>query len=90
VTAIWTPIESLSLSSTLLFVSSWRDLLRGDTTQFIDQPGYAVVNVAANYTVNENATLFSRVDNLLNEHYQDPNGFDRPGVGVFGGLRLTH
>ncbi len=90
VTAIWTPIESLSLSSTLLFVSSWRDLLRGDTTQFIDQPGYTVVNVAANYSVNENATLFGRVDNLLNEHYQDPNGFDRPGVGVFGGLRLTH
>jgi vitamin B12 transporter len=80
----------LSLSSTLLFVSSWRDLLRGDTTQFIDQPGYTVVNVAANYTVNENATLFGRVDNLFNEQYQDPNGFDRPGVGVFAGLRLTH
>lgn len=89
-TAVWTPIESLSISSTLLFVSSWRDLLRGDTTQFVDQPGYTVVNVAANYTVNENATLFGRVDNLFNEQYQDPNGFDRPGVGVFAGLRLTH
>lgn len=88
-TAVWTPTEKLTLSSTLLVVGGWRDIDRS-TFVHLDAPGYTVVNVAGNYVVNENATVFGRIDNLFNEHYQNPNGYLRPGIGVFGGLRLTH
>jgi vitamin B12 transporter len=46
------------------------------------------VNVAADYKVNERATVFGRVDNLFNEHYEDPTGFLRPGIGVFAGVKF--
>jgi vitamin B12 transporter len=47
-----------------------------------------VVNLAGNYKVNGNVTAFARIDNLFNEHYQNPLGFERPGFGIFGGIRV--
>jgi vitamin B12 transporter len=47
------------------------------------------VNLPANYVYNDQVTLFGRIDNLLNVQYQDPIGFMRPGLGIFGGVRLT-
>ena len=88
-TATWTPMDTLSLSSTVLFVSDWQDIDRS-TFATVSQPGYTVVNLAANYTVNDNVAAFARVDNLFNKHYQNPNGFERPGFGIFAGIRLAN
>jgi hypothetical protein len=30
------------------------------------------------------------VGNLFNEHYEDPTGFLRPGIGVFMGVKFTN
>jgi vitamin B12 transporter len=46
--------------------------------------------MAATHTVNQYATVFGRIDNLLNERYQNPTGFDRPSVGIFGGIRVAN
>jgi vitamin B12 transporter len=86
---IWNPLDPLTLSATLLHVSSWSDVDR-PTFVTIRQKGYTVVNVVANYMLNERVNIFGRVDNLFNEHYQNPNGFERPGLGVFGGIRLAN
>ena len=56
----------------------------------VTKEGRAVLNLAANYTVNQYTTVFGRIDNLLNERYQNPTGFDRPGLGVFGGVRIVN
>ena len=88
-TAVWTPTDRLTLSATLLNVSSWQDFDRV-TFGTIRQEGYTVVNLAGNYVVNDNVTAFARIDNLFNENYQNPNGFLRPGFGIFGGLRLAN
>ena len=53
-------------------------------------PGYTIVNVAANYTINENLKVFARADNLFDLRYQDPTGFLRPGLGVYAGVRMTN
>lgn len=88
-TAIWTPTDQLTLSTTVLYVSSWRDILRGNTSVHLDQPGYTVVNLAANYVVNQNVTAFARIDNLFDKRYQNPNGYLQTGFGIYGGLRLA-
>jgi outer membrane cobalamin receptor len=31
----------------------------------------------------------TRIDNLLDRHYQDPIGFLRPGLGIFAGVRMA-
>ncbi len=54
------------------------------------RPGFTVVNVAADYKVNEYAKVFARIDNLFDERYEDPTGFLRPGLAVYGGVRLTN
>ena len=90
--AIWTPRDRLTLSTTVLYVSSWIDVNR-DTSTFIprlDAPAYTIVNVAGNYRVDDHVTVFARADNLFNYQYQEPYGFLRPGLGVYGGIRLNN
>jgi len=88
VSVSWTPVERLTLSTTALFVGEWADVDRA-TFLRITQPGFIVVNLAANYVINDHVTAFARIDNLFDERYQDPNGFLRPGFGIFGGIRLS-
>jgi vitamin B12 transporter len=88
--AIWTPIDRLSLSTTILYVGSWVDINRNGSIPRLDAPQYTTVNIAANYEVDKHVTVFARADNLFNYQYQDPTGFMRPGLGVFGGVRVTN
>jgi vitamin B12 transporter len=84
--ALWNPIDPLTLTATLVHVGEWIDVSRDGFTRGLHAPGYTVVNVAANYQVNPNLKTFARIDNLFNEHYQNPTGFLRPGIGVYGGI----
>ncbi len=91
-TAIWTPVDRLTLSTTVLYVSSWIDVSR-DTAVFVPRlnaPPYATVNIAANYKVDDHVTVFGRVDNLLDRQYQNPYGFLQPGLGIYGGVRVSN
>jgi outer membrane receptor for ferrienterochelin and colicin len=72
--AIWQPTDQFSLSTTVLYVSSWVDVNR-DTAVFIprlDAPAYTTVNLAANYEVDKHVTVFGRIDNLFNRQYENP------------------
>ncbi len=88
VSAIWSPIGKLSVTATLLYVSAWSDINRSTFVTMV-QPGYTTARMAAEYALNDNWTLFGRIENLFNEQYEDPAGFLRPGFGVFGGVRLN-
>ena len=89
VTAIWEPVDRLSLSATVLHFSEWSDFDR-QTFVRIQQPGYTVVNLAANYAVNQHLTVFGRIDNALDRQYEDPNGFQHQRFGVYGGVRVSN
>lgn len=84
----WRPVDDLTLTATVILSGPYQNFNRsGDAT--VTNPGYRIVNLAANYTVAPGVVTFARIDNLLNEQYQDPTGFMRPAFGVFGGLRVT-
>ncbi|HUO93134.1 MAG TPA: TonB-dependent receptor [Rhizomicrobium sp.] len=85
--AAWQATKELELDATLLYVGPWLDVTRDALAVNTRAPGYMTVNIAANYALNDELTLFGRVDNLFGEHYQNPIGFLRPGRGVFGGIR---
>ena len=89
VSAVWQPTDQWTLSATALWVSGWYDFDRfGLVFPAFLTPSYKLVNLAANYKVSENLTVFGRIDNLFNEHYQDPIGFEKTGIGVYGGVRV--
>jgi vitamin B12 transporter len=89
VTASWMPIEKLTLSATLIYVGERMDGNRDFSISRLRAPGAAIVNLAADYKVDERFTVFGRVDNLLDKRYENPVGFLVPGLGAFGGIRVS-
>lgn len=88
-TAAWNPYAPLTVSATVLYVGSFLDVSRDFTVQNLTAPGYTVVNLAADYVVNDQLKIFGRIDNLFDKRYQVPTGFLQPGFGVFGGIRVA-
>ncbi len=54
-----------------------------------DVDAWVRVDLAASYAVNETIELYSRVENLFDEDYQQVSGFGTPGLSASGGVRLT-
>ena len=79
----------ISFSVTMLYVGSQVDGDRSFSIQRLNTDPYFVVNLAADYNLNKSVTLFARIDNLFDKRYESPTGFQRPGFGVFGGVRLS-
>jgi vitamin B12 transporter len=89
-TAIWTPTDTFTLSTTVLHVGSAVEFNRDGTVPREDSSAYTLVNLAANYRIDKHVEIFGRIDNLFNRHYEEPIGFDQTGFGAFGGIRLTN
>ncbi len=49
---------------------------------------YTLVNIAASYDVTKNVTLFGRIENLLDDRYEQVFSYRSPGLGAFAGIRL--
>jgi vitamin B12 transporter len=82
----WQATNALSFDADVLYVSSWEDIGR-ETEVDLKQPGFTTANVAVNYDINDMFTVYARVSNIFDEHYQDPNGFLRPGRGFYAGIK---
>ena len=48
------------------------------------------LDLKASYRLSGQVELFGRIDNLLDENYQDVFGFGTPGISAFGGLRVLY
>ncbi len=83
----WQASEKLSLDADVLSVGSWVDGNRDFSIPRLNAPGYTTVDVAANYDLTRQLTVYGRITNLFGENYQDPYGFMRPGRGIFVGLK---
>lgn len=91
VSTIWNATDALSLTTTLVYVGTWKDFDRpGNLTVAGDTPGYTVVNLAANYVVTKNITWFGRIDNLFNRYYENPAGWEQPRFAVYSGLKFSN
>lgn len=58
------------------------------TTVTLDE--YWLINVAASYKVAPGVELYGRVENALDENYQEVFGFETAGVAAYAGIRLTY
>lgn len=50
---------------------------------------YFLVNVATRYRFNEYAELFGRVENLLDEDYEEVKGYGTAGLSGYAGVKLS-
>jgi len=77
----------VSLDASVLAVGWWVDGNRDFSIPRLQAPGYTIMNVAASYDLGRHLTVFGRVDNLFDRHYENPTGFLQPSIGVFAGIR---
>jgi vitamin B12 transporter len=51
---------------------------------------YWLVNIAASYKLQPGVEIFGRVENLLDQHYQEVFGYNAtPGIAAFAGVKFT-
>jgi vitamin B12 transporter len=49
---------------------------------------YTLVNLGADYRLDDNWQIYGRVENLFDEKYEEVFAFPAPGIAVYGGLRF--
>ena len=57
------------------------------TTPIVTLKEYVLVNLNAEYKVTPRVTVFGRIENLLDEDYEEVFSFATPGRAAFGGVR---
>jgi vitamin B12 transporter len=85
--AAWQATSRWSLNASVLSVSSWVDGNRDFSVPRLNAPPYTTVDMAAAYEVNRNLSVYGRVTNLLDRHYENPVGFLQPSIGAFAGIK---
>jgi vitamin B12 transporter len=87
--ATWQASRDVSLSATAIYVGPRIDGNRDFSVQRLKANGYGLLNLAGTYDLGGGVAAFARIDNVLDKRYEDPTGFERPGLGVFIGLRVA-
>ena len=85
--AAWQAAGALSFDATLLYVGSWIDGNRDFSIPRLQAAGYTTVNLAGNYDLSRLFSVYARLNNLLDRHYENPVGFLQPSIGVFAGIK---
>jgi vitamin B12 transporter len=50
--------------------------------------GYGLVDIAASYKLNNTVEIFSRIDNLFDQEYQEVLGYGTMGAAAYGGVKV--
>jgi vitamin B12 transporter len=85
--ATWRPADAFSASATVLTLGSWIDGNRDFSVPRLTAAGYTIVDLAASFDINGHFSVFGRIDNLLDRHFESPVGFLQPTLGAFAGVR---
>ena len=85
------PLDNLDFNVTYLYVGNRKDRrwIGAAQTQIILK-GYHKVDLSGRYIVNDNFEIFGRVENLLDKHYQEVDGYGTPGISFYGGGKVTY
>lgn len=54
-----------------------------------DLDEYFVLNVAGSYNITPGVELMARIDNVLDEDYEESAGYGTPGLSAYGGFKIT-
>ncbi|MCI0427874.1 MAG: TonB-dependent receptor [Nitrospiraceae bacterium] len=82
------PIEAARINVDYRFVGARNNTLSNSPDQ--RQGSFGVVNASATYDITKNWQIFGRVDNLLNQKYEEILFFGTPVRSVFGGVKFTY
>jgi vitamin B12 transporter len=87
-TAVWTPIQPVTLSLGGSYVDGGEDF---DPVTFaqIHSQDYFILRASATYRIDKYVTLWVRGENLTDDHYQPVLGYPALGLGGYGGIKIS-
>jgi len=88
-TGDWQATDDLTLDATLLYVGPQIDGNRDFSIPRLKMPDYVTLDIAASYRLSQKWSVFGRIENASDTSYQSPDGFLRPGIGAYGGLKVN-
>lgn len=86
------PSERLGLTLDANYVGSALDIFFPpfpEPSQTVTLDDYLLVNIGGSYQINDRISLYGRVENLLDETYENLFGFNTPGIGAYAGFRAN-
>jgi vitamin B12 transporter len=91
--ATWSSADDrFSATATVRYNGRQQDVAYLDPVFFaptaVTLKAYTLVNLAAEYRLTDKVTLFGRVENLLDEDYEEVFSYATPGTGAYGGVRV--
>jgi vitamin B12 transporter len=89
--ATWTsPDKRGTLHVNARFNGGQRDTIFLDnfTSRQTDLGAYVLVNVTGSFKITPNVEVYGRLENILNQKYQEVFSFGAPGFGAYAGLRV--
>ena len=87
--ADWQAMDGLQLNATLLYLGQQIDGNRDFSIPRMKQSDYVTLDLAASYRLTDMWSLFGRIENATDTNYQSPEGFLRPGIGAYGGIKVN-
>ncbi|MFC1499278.1 TonB-dependent receptor plug domain-containing protein, partial [Verrucomicrobiota bacterium] len=86
----WTKRGMININ--LIYVGE-RDDRYYDSSMFMsldsELSDYTLVNIATSYAVNDHLEIFGRIDNLLDEDYEEVTGYGTPGLSGYAGIKAS-
>jgi len=88
----YTPGEKVGLNLDAYWVDERKTVasakdMNGTSVEVLDD--YFLVNIAANYDLTDALRIYARVDNLLDEHYEEAWSYATPGQSFYAGAKFT-
>jgi len=87
--AQWQALEALSLDLSLIYVGSWIDGSRDFSVSRLHAHPYWTADLATSYALTDTLALTARINNLFDKRYENPVGFQGPGIGLYGGIKAS-
>jgi len=87
----WNATKKAKLNGSLQWVGSRRDDGAKDADCQVTGKleSYFLANVSASYEMTDQVKLYGRVDNLLNENYEEAWSYSTPGRSAYAGVKVS-
>ncbi|MEW6419512.1 MAG: TonB-dependent receptor [Nitrospirota bacterium] len=81
-------LEKGNVNVDIIYVGK-RDDMDPDTYERVKAGDYTLINLAASYDITKNIQVFSRIDNLFDQDYEEVKGYGTPKFSIFGGIKIS-
>ncbi len=86
----YTPVDKLSSNAQITYVGKRDDLnfLPDYSVVRVNLAPYTLINLSLNYLLTNYVQIYARIDNLLNEYYEQVYGYASAQFSIYGGVKL--